>query len=86
MFASPHDLQLATVLLLFAGGIAMVLGFLFAAALTDRIGWLDEAARLISRGNLETRIPIRGNDEITALAGTFNDMAGRLQARPGEPG
>jgi len=80
MFASPHDLQLATVLLLFAGGIAIVLGFLFAAALTDRIGWLDAAARHISQGELNTHLPVQGNDEIAALAETFNSMAVKLQA------
>lgn len=80
MFASLHDLQLATVLLIFSGGIALVLGLLFATALTDRIGWLDEAARRIAHGDLETRLEDRGNDEIAALATTFNSMVDQLQA------
>ena len=37
MFASKHDLLLATVLLLFAGGIAVALGSFFTSALIDRI-------------------------------------------------
>jgi hypothetical protein len=37
MFASLHDLRLATVLLIFAGGIAMMLGYFLSAGLTDRI-------------------------------------------------
>jgi signal transduction histidine kinase len=80
MFASQHDLQLATILLLFAGGIAMVLGFFFASALTDRIGWLKNAARRITQGDLETRLTVQGNDEIADLAKTFNTMAEQLQA------
>jgi signal transduction histidine kinase len=80
MFASLHDLQLATVLLIFAGGIAIVLGLLFATALTDRIGWLDEAARRIALGDLDTRLDDPGNDEIAALAATFNSMVDQLQA------
>ena len=34
MFASEHDLTLATVLLVFAGGIAMALGYFLSSALT----------------------------------------------------
>ncbi|MBI4926873.1 MAG: hypothetical protein HY835_03840, partial [Anaerolineae bacterium] len=37
MFASDHDLQLATVLLVFAGGIAVALGSFFASTLTERL-------------------------------------------------
>ena len=37
MFASQHDLLLATVLLVFATGIAMSLGFFLSAALTGAI-------------------------------------------------
>jgi signal transduction histidine kinase len=79
MFASQHDLLLATVLLLFASGIAMVMGFFFASALTDRIRQLDGAARSIAGGNLETRIPIKGQDEIADLSRSFNEMAAQLQ-------
>jgi signal transduction histidine kinase len=79
MFASEHDLMLATVLLLFAGGIAMVLGFFLTNTLTTRIQQLDEAAREIEQGNLSVHVPVNGNDEIAALARTFNSMARRLQ-------
>jgi len=79
MFASPHDLMLATVLLLFASGIAMVLGYFLAVAITSRIKGLDEAARQIEGGDLSARVAVAGNDEIAALAVTFNNMAARLQ-------
>ena len=38
MFASQHDLLLAIVLLVFAGGMAMVLGYFLSSTVTDRIG------------------------------------------------
>ena len=79
MFASEHDLLLATVLLLFAGGIAIAMGFFISTALTDRIKLLDQAARSIAVGDLTIRIPEEGQDEIADLAQTFNQMAARLQ-------
>jgi signal transduction histidine kinase len=80
MFASQHDLMLATVLLLFAGGIAMSVGYFLSAALTDRIVTLNQAAQEIASGDLSVRVPVTGNDEMASLARTFNTMAGRLQA------
>jgi signal transduction histidine kinase len=80
MFASQHDLLLATVLLLFAGGIAMSVGYFLSAALTDRIITLNQAAQEIATGELSVRVPVTGNDEMASLARTFNDMARQLQA------
>jgi signal transduction histidine kinase len=79
MFTSDHDLQLATVLLLFAGGIAVALGTFFASALTERITRLENATRAIASGNLSARANIAGRDEIASLANSFNQMAQRLQ-------
>jgi signal transduction histidine kinase len=80
MFASEHDLQLATVLLVFAGGIAVALGSFFASALAERIARLKTATRLIENGDLTARAAISGRDEIAALARSFNEMAERLQS------
>jgi signal transduction histidine kinase len=80
MFASQHDLLLATVLLVFAGGMAMALGYFLSSTLTDRISLLDQAARAIAAGNLDVRIPVHGRDEMAGLARTFNQMAVELQA------
>ncbi|UCH59109.1 MAG: HAMP domain-containing protein [Anaerolineales bacterium] len=79
MFFDQHDLLLATVLLLFAGGIAMALGYFLSSTLTDRIRLLDRAARSIASGDLETRLPVTGSDELAVLATTFNQMANQLQ-------
>ncbi len=79
MFASQHDLLLATVLLVFACGIAMALGYFLSSTLTDRIRLLDRAAQSIASGDFEARTPIQGRDEIAALAVSFNRMAEQLQ-------
>ena len=80
MFTSQHDLLLATVLLIFASGIAIALGLFFSSTLTDRIRLLDQAAQAITRGNLNERVSDPGRDELGALARTFNEMTAQLQA------
>jgi signal transduction histidine kinase len=80
MFASEHDLMLATVLLVFAGGMAMILGFFLATALTDRIHSLEKASRSLADGQLSARVPVQGRDEVAALAAAFNQMAAQLEA------
>ncbi|HEX6271038.1 MAG TPA: HAMP domain-containing sensor histidine kinase [Anaerolineales bacterium] len=80
MFASEHDLLLAIVLLVFAGGIAMILGYFLSSTVTERIDLLKEAAEKLSQGDLQTRVAVQGRDEVSALAVTFNRMAEQLQA------
>ena len=80
MFASEHDLQLAMVLLVFAGGMAMVLGYFLSGTVTERIHLLKGAAEKLAQGDLRTRVPVNGRDEVATLAHTFNQMAEQLQA------
>jgi signal transduction histidine kinase len=80
MFASQHDLLLASVLLVFAGGMAMALGYFLSSTVTDRIHLLKQAAEKLARGNLEARVPVSGRDEVATLAESFNQMASQLQA------
>ena len=80
MFASKHDLLLAIVLLVFASGMAMALGYFISSALTDRIDQVKGAADSLAEGNLDTRVNVNGNDEVAALGKAFNEMASRLQA------
>ena len=80
MFASEHDLLLATVLLVFAGGIAMILGYFLSSTVTERINLLKDAAESLARGELQTRVPVDGRDEVAALSTAFNQMAEQLQA------
>ncbi|HSJ88526.1 MAG TPA: HAMP domain-containing sensor histidine kinase [Anaerolineales bacterium] len=80
MFTSQHDLLLAIILLLFAGGIAMILGYFLSSTVTERILSLQRAAEKLAQGDLQTRVLINGRDELSALATTFNEMAEQLQA------
>ena len=80
MFVSPHDLLLAIILLVFAGGMAMVLGYFLSSTVTERIHLLQGAAEKLAQGNLQTRVPVQGRDEVAALAKAFNQMAEQLQA------
>jgi len=79
MFASQHDLLLAIVLLVFASGMAMVLGYFLSSTVVDRIHLLKDAAENLANGDLKTRVPVNGRDEVAALAITFNQMAEKLQ-------
>jgi signal transduction histidine kinase len=79
MFASSHDLALATILLVFATGIAAAVGILLSAALTDRIVTLNRAAEQIARGELNTRADVVGRDELAQLTRSFNAMAAQLE-------
>ena len=80
MFASAHDLQLATVLLVFATGIAMLLGYFLSSAhyAPHRFAQRCRSASL-AQGDLSARAPLEGRDEIAALAASFNHMAEQLQ-------
>ncbi|HSA99067.1 MAG TPA: HAMP domain-containing sensor histidine kinase [Anaerolineales bacterium] len=80
MFASQHDLLLAIVLLVFAGGIATILGYFLSSTVTERIHLLKEAAEKLAQGDLQTRVPVTGHDEVAALSTSFNQMVVQLQA------
>jgi two-component system sensor histidine kinase BaeS len=80
MFASEHDLLLSIVLLFFAGGMAMVLGYFLSSTVTERIHAVKRAAEDLAKGQLQTRVHVGGNDEVAILAESFNQMATQLQA------
>ena len=84
MFASQHDLLLAVVLLVFAGGMAMMLGYFYSSALAGRISRVERAARQLADGDLSARVPISGSDEVADLAASFNRMAEQLQSADGK--
>ena len=79
MFASPHDLALSVVLLIFAGGMAMVMGYILSTTVIERVRTLKSGAEALRRGELQARVPVRGQDEIAALSRSFNSMAEQLE-------
>ncbi len=66
--------------------LALFLGFLFVFLLTniqvrrtmEPLTALEEGTRRIAGGDLATRVEVTSRDEFSALAGSFNRMAGRL--------
>ncbi|MEW6587508.1 MAG: HAMP domain-containing sensor histidine kinase, partial [Nitrospirota bacterium] len=61
------------------GGLSLLLSFFFSKRLTDPIKRLTLAAQNISEGKMKSRVSIRGSDEISDLAKTFNIMASNLE-------
>lgn len=78
MFVSSHDLLLATVLLVFAGGIAMSFGYLIAESVAERLVRLNTAARAVAGGDLDVRLEPEGRDEVSDLSRAFNRMTRTL--------
>jgi signal transduction histidine kinase len=58
---------------------AIVLMLIFSRALTVRITDLAKATRIVSEGDYDHKIEIKGNDELTELGREFNDLTQRLK-------
>ena len=69
--------------LIVAGVVAGVVGIILVLLLSRRmlgsIGLLTSAARNLGDGDLTSRVPVRGNDEIAELGHSFNAMADALE-------
>ncbi|MGW1146199.1 ATP-binding protein [Streptomyces sp. NPDC002454] len=59
--------------------IALVPALLAARSVLRPVRGLRRAARSMGSGRLDTRIPVRGSDELADLARTFNESAGQLE-------
>lgn len=72
--------------LLVAAGSLVLVGLLIALVvgrLLEPISWMRRTAAEISEHDLRSRIPVRGNDDLSALAVTFNGMLDRLESAVG---
>jgi PAS domain S-box-containing protein len=71
--------------LLFLAISAMILGGVFVyfigKRLTEPVLRLTEGAKRINNGVLDQKIEVSSNDEMSELAGTFNDMASSLDQK-----
>lgn len=68
---------------LWIGGIsgvalAFLLGAIFTRQIVSPLGKISRAAHLISRGDLKQRVEVKGPEEISELASSFNAMAASL--------
>ena len=70
------------------GAIALVLSligaFVFSATLSRPVKDLIAASRSVAEGDLETRVILRGRDELRELGDSFNIMTGQIQQLFGE--
>ncbi|MEV5827137.1 HAMP domain-containing sensor histidine kinase [Spirillospora sp. NPDC052242] len=77
------DLRLFTRALLIADGAAvacaLVLAFLATRGVLRPVRRLGAAARALGEGDLDTRVDVRGRDELADLARTFNGTAEALE-------
>ena len=73
--------DLTTVVLLSALALLMVVivGLLISNSITRPLVRMADASTAVATGNLDTRLPEGGTDEIGVLAGTFNRMVEGLQ-------
>ena len=58
---------------------ALLMSIIFSKALTRRIAELLRAIRRVREGEYSHRVDIRGRDELSQLAGEFNQLTGRIQ-------
>ena len=79
MFLDAHDLGLSVLLLLFGAWVALACIDCISSAFTPRIRALAHGAERIARGEAGTRVAADGQDELAALARSFNMMAARLE-------
>jgi two-component system, OmpR family, sensor histidine kinase MtrB len=89
-YVFPFTSQQSTLLLvqkvLIVVGLALVVLLAAIASLVTRwvvlpVRHAAEAARLVSAGHLEERLPAHGVDDLAALATSFNEMADSLQTK-----
>jgi signal transduction histidine kinase len=79
MFINDHDLVLASLLLLFAGGISVSFGYFLSSSITHALDKLARGAERLSEGDYAIRVPERGEDEVARVARAFNAMVARLE-------
>jgi two-component system sensor histidine kinase BaeS len=63
------------------GGLSLLLSLIYSKRMTDPIKKLTIAAKDISEGNIKSRVPVKGNDEISNLSRAFNVMANTLEVQ-----
>jgi two-component system sensor histidine kinase MtrB len=61
--------------------VSALVGRALARRTLEPVARASQAARLIAGGQLDTRLPARGDDEFGAWAAAFNEMADALEAK-----
>jgi diguanylate cyclase (GGDEF)-like protein len=75
MKESAYNLTISTLLLI---AVVIVIALWLASYLSRKIGWLNDGFNSFRLGEKDFRFSYEYKDEITSLAGTFNEMADTL--------
>ncbi|MFT5193312.1 MAG: signal transduction histidine kinase [Cellvibrionaceae bacterium] len=82
-FSNDHDLPLAVSLLVFASILSSAFGLAIVWRIVADLRELSQAAAQIAEGNLTSRSMVRGRDEVSQVASSFNNMAEKLEEAEG---
>lgn len=77
--ASGQALSVGLGLMALVAVLAGVMGVLMARTITSPLRQITDAASAGSRGDLESRVDVRSQDELGSLAASFNQMQDNLQ-------
>ncbi len=77
--ASNRLVAIVATALIVAALLAVILAVIVARVTTGRIQALTAHARQLADGDLERTIPVQGRDEVSQLAGAFNEMASEIR-------
>jgi signal transduction histidine kinase len=80
LFVDGYDRAVMWILLLFALGLSLALGYLHARTVSARLDAVIGAADALRLGRYQARVEIDGQDQFALLAEVFNGMAERLEA------
>jgi diguanylate cyclase (GGDEF)-like protein len=61
--------------------LVLIVAYLEGRSIVRTVRQLVDAARAITSGRLEQRVPVRGRDELALLGRSFNEMAEQLERR-----
>lgn len=78
MFLSRHDLAVLAASIGFSLGVSVLVAINLAEPLAQGMRHMTDTVRRMNAGNLSTRIPVNGRDEVARLSGEVNAMAERL--------
>lgn len=80
VYAAGPLYALLAVVVLAALVVCLFIAYRLARAVTRPLRDVGDAAQRVAAGDLHTRIPVRGRDEVAQLAGSFNTMTVELQS------
>ena len=75
----PYPFKLLATILLFVLASISIAIYVLVRGLERRLSKLERAAVRLARGDLDTRVKLRGSDSVGQLAAAFNNMASHIQ-------